>query len=140
MTPVSEVIEALERRIDRLRVAVREAVLTGDAARARTLRAKLKDADQAWEDALAAAELSGPPQAPEPPATGPLLPLREQVYEALSMLQVPSAPRLIATVHEALFAATFSTVRVTSLRRDEERSFRTAPFGPPLLHLRRSNL
>lgn len=47
------------------------------------------------------------------------------------MLQVPAAPRLIATVHEAFFAATFSTVRVTSLRRDEERSFRTAPFTRP---------
>ena len=128
---MSEAIEALERRIDRLRVAVREAVLAGDAMRARTLRAELKDAEQAWEDTLAAAEFSGTSPASEPPAPGPLLPLREQVYEALSMLQVPAAPRLIATVHEALFAATFSTARVTSIRRDEERSFRTAPFSRP---------
>jgi hypothetical protein len=131
VTPVSEAIEALERRIDRLRVAVREAVLVGDATRARTLRAELKDADQAWEDALASAEFTDPTPGSEPPATGPLLPIREQVYEALSILQVPAAPRLIATVHEALFAATFSTARVTSLRRDEERSFRTAPFSRP---------
>jgi hypothetical protein len=68
--------------------------------------------------------------APLPPPT-PLVPLREQVYEALSMLQVPAAPRLIATVHETFFAVPFSTVRVTSLRRDEERSFRTAPFARP---------
>jgi hypothetical protein len=71
-----------------------------------------------------------PPDRP-PGAATPLLPLREQVYEALSLLQVPAAPRLIATVHEAFFATTFSTTRVTSLRRDEERSFRTAPFARP---------
>jgi hypothetical protein len=128
-----------------LRVAVREAVLAGDSARARVLRAELKAADQAWEAALAEAEVSwaGRPGSGPADRTGPgsaegesapdrpLLPLREQVYEALSLLQVPAAPRLIATVHEAFFTATFSTVRLTSLRRDEERSFRTAPFARP---------
>ena len=63
--------------------------------------------------------------------TGPLLPLREQVHQALSLLSVPAAPRLIATVHEAFFATTFPTGRLTSLKRDEERSFRTAPYARP---------
>jgi hypothetical protein len=141
---VAEGIEALERRIDRLRVAVREAVLARDSGRAGALRAELREADQAWEAALAEAETSRPPapgsadgkddeSAPARglPSPGPLLPLREQVYEALSLLQVPVAPRLIATVHEAFYTTTFSTVRLTSLRRDEERSFRTAPFARP---------
>jgi len=144
---VAQGIEALERRIDRLRVAVREAVLAGDGTRARTLRAQLKDADHAWEAALAEAETAGPgmpgsglahgkaagESAPdrEPSSPGPLLPIREQVYDALSLLQVPAAPRLIATVHEAFFASAFPAVRLTSLRRDEERSFRTAPFTRP---------
>jgi len=66
-----------------------------------------------------------------PASGGPLLPLREQVHEALSVLRVPAAPRLIATVHEAFFATTFPTSRLTSLRRDEERSFATAPFARP---------
>jgi hypothetical protein len=44
---------------------------------------------------------------------------------------VPAAPRLIATVHEAFFGTTFRTQRVTSLRRDEERSFRAAPHRRP---------
>jgi hypothetical protein len=155
---VAETIEALERRIDELRVAVREAVLAGDRALAAQRRSALKSAERAWEDALdqaAAAqagtsaqagpsanvgpsanagpagntrnaESSGPPSVP-----GSLLPLREQVYEALSLLQVPAAPKLIATVHEAFFGATFPTTRVTSLKRDEERSFRTAPFARP---------
>jgi hypothetical protein len=127
----------LERRIDELRVAVREAVLAGDPALASARRAELKRTEQAWEDALAVAAprplpaagpqaLAGPPEFP-----GSLLPLREQVYEALSLLQVPAAPKLIATVHEAFFGATFPTTRVTSLKRDEERSFRTAPFARP---------
>jgi hypothetical protein len=141
---VAETIEALERRIDELRVAVREAVLAGDRALASSLRAELKRAERAWDEALAAA---APPAAagtaagarPEAGAStvaaaepaGSLLPLREQVYEALSLLQVPAAPKLIATVHEAFFGATFPTTKVTSLKRDEERSFRTAPFARP---------
>ena len=125
---MAETIEALERRIDELRVAVREAVLAGDQALAAARRAELRRAEQAWEDALAA---TAPNQAPAPQAQGSLLPLREQVYEALSLLQVPAAPKLIATVHEAFFGSTIPTTRVTSLKRDEERSFRSAPFARP---------
>ena len=140
---VAETIETLERRIDELRVAVREAVLTGDRVLAAQRRSALTSAERAWEDALdqAAAAQAGPPPQAGPAATaesfeptavvGSLLPLREQVYEALSLLQVPAAPKLIATVHEAFFGATFPTTRVTSLKRDEERSFRTAPFARP---------
>jgi hypothetical protein len=150
---VAETIEALERRIDELRVAVREAVLAGDRALAGRQRSALASAERAWEDALEeAAAAQTDPSAPagpvaqgraaqgkaaqgraaEPPARPrSLLPLREQVYEALSLLQVPATPKLIATVHEAFFGATFPTTRVTSLKRDEERSFRTAPFARP---------
>src|ERR1700722_8092973 len=135
-------MEALERRIDELRVKVREAMLSGERDLAAAHRARLKQAEQAWEEALAeAAEpWTGPegslpalPTLPPEPADPPgsLLPLREQVYEALSLLQVPAAPKLIATVHEAFFGSTFPTTRVTSLKRDEERSFRTAPFARP---------
>ena len=143
ITIVAESIETLERRIDELRVAVREAVLAGDRALAAQRRSALRSAERAWEDALDEAapeqtETSGQsgtstPAAPHEPSTpaGSLLPLREQVYEALSLLQVPAAPKLIATVHEAFFGATFPTTRVTSLKRDEERSFRIAPFARP---------
>lgn len=141
ISPVGESIEAIERRIDELRISVREAVLGGDRAQARVLRAELRRAEQDWEDALVEAEPAGIPSVPATQAfpvapaaagkSGSLLPLREQVYEALSLLQVPAAPRLIATVHEAFFGSTFPTTRVTSLKRDEERSFRTAPFARP---------
>lgn len=125
---MAETIEALERRIDELRGAVREAVLAGDQTLASGRRAELRRAEQAWEDALAA---SGPQALAPPEQAGSLLPLREQVYEALSLLQVPAAPKLIATVHEAFFGSTFPTTKVTSLKRDEERSFRTSPFARP---------
>jgi hypothetical protein len=134
---VADTIEVLERRIDGLRVAVREAVLAGDRALASAHRASLKRAEQAWEDALMTAAAPRAQAAPWEQAresaepTGSLLPLREQVYEALSLLQVAAAPKLIATVHEAFFGATFPTARVTSLKRDEERSFRAAPFSRP---------
>jgi hypothetical protein len=130
---VAETIEALERRIDELRVAVREAVLAGDPALASGRRAQLRRAEQAWEDALAAEVPQARPalETQSPAPSGSLLPLREQVYEALSLLHVPAAPKLIATVHEAFFGSTFPTTRVTSLKRDEERSFRTSPFARP---------
>jgi hypothetical protein len=139
-------VEALEDRISALRAAVRRAVLDGDGDRASALRRDLRHAEQEWDSALdaqaASAEAALPRHAAEPGAGagpppdrqargGTLLPLREQVHEALSLLQVPAAPRLIATVHEAFFATSFPTARLTSLRRDEERSFKTAPFARP---------
>jgi hypothetical protein len=133
-------VESLERRLSLLRTAVREAVLAGDGDRASALRRDLRQAEQDWEDALARAQdasAGNPDPAARPDAQGtsrtqaPLLPLREQVHQALSLLTVPAAPRLIATVHEAFFGGTFPTPRLTSLKRDEERSFRAAPFARP---------
>jgi len=125
---VTEAAEQLERRIDRLRVAVRQAVLAGDRERAAALRRELKQAEQDWEDVLTEA---GPVDESYPVREIPLLPLREQVHEALGLLTVPAAPKLISTVHEAFFAAGFPSAKLTSLRRDEERSFRAAPFSRP---------
>src|ERR1700676_3797461 len=128
---MAEPVEALERRIERLRVAVREAVIAGDREHATSLRAELSQAERAWDEALE--QFSARVTPPQRPARseGPLLPLREQVHQALSLLTVPAAPRLVAMVHEAFSASTFPTARLTSLRRDEERSFRTAPFARP---------
>jgi hypothetical protein len=44
---------------------------------------------------------------------------------------VPAAPKLIVAVHQAFFAGEILNTRLTSLRRDEERSFKTAPFARP---------
>lgn len=141
--------EELEQRISGLRVAIRQAVRDGDPARVAALRRDLRHTEEQWEAALDAEAGPGlapaaiplqqsmaspaPQQVsePAPPRAGSLIPLRGQVHEALSVLQVPTAPRMIATVHEAFFATTFPTARLTSLRRDEERSFSVAPFARP---------
>lgn len=153
-------LERLERRIDDLRAAVRRAVMAGDRAKARELRAELRQAEEAWEDALAAyesagkqrrgrdlpdgdvdAEPAGDDDAESPgvqatptrlrPAPAPLLPLREHVHHALTLLTVPAAPRLIVAVHQAFFTGDMVPARLTSLRRDEENSFRSAPNARP---------
>ena len=143
---MTEPVEFLERRISQLRTAVREAVLVGDKEHASALRRELRQAEQHWEDALTQAQEAGgegrrggegrggeasPAPGNVAGAQASLLPLREQVHEALSLLTVPAAPRLIAAVHEAFVAGAFPTARLTSLKRDEERSFRTAPFARP---------
>jgi hypothetical protein len=155
----SAAVEVLEERISRLRAAVRRAVLDRDPHLEGTLRHELSQAQQAWDQALDAtrddaatlaapfrdsAAISDGPRAsngtphdgtleatPTGRGRGALLPLREQVHEALSLLQVPAAPRIIATVHEAFFATTFPTARLTSLRRDEERSFTSTRYARP---------
>ena len=125
-------VEALERRIDQLRRGVRKAAASGDRLLARNLRAELRHAEHAWDDALARLEESAAPATvPAPRLAGSLLSIREQVHHALTLLTVPAAPKLIIAVHEAFFPGELVAARLTSLRRDEERSFRVAPFGRP---------
>lgn len=124
--------ELLERRIDELRAAVRRAVMIGERQRARTLRAELRHAEQQWDDVLAdLAEQAVRPAPATQRQSGPLLPLREQVHQALTLLGAPTAPRLIVAVHDAFHVGEMLRNRLTSLRRDEERSFRSAPHSRP---------
>jgi hypothetical protein len=138
-------IEELERHIDELRADMRRAALSGDRALVDELREELREAQANWEEALAQVTARLPrargrstttPAANRPEPTsrgvrGSLLPLREQVHHALTLLTVPAAPRLIVAVHQAFFGAVIPNSRLTSLRRDEERSFRSAPFARP---------
>ncbi|MEU8001146.1 hypothetical protein AB0B66_08310 [Catellatospora sp. NPDC049111] len=130
---MTEAAEALERRIDELRAAVRRAVAGGNAERAKALRVELRRVEREWDDALEAmAERveQADKAAPVRPSA-PLLPLREQVHQALVLLGAPAAPKLIIAVHEAFQAGEMVPARLTSLRRDEERSFRSAPYARP---------
>jgi hypothetical protein len=137
---MEDALDALERRIAQLRQAVREAVARRDSGHAKELRAELRRAERAWDT------LISPPEADEsereadavPGATGrgqsvatSMLPVREQVHQALTLLGVPAAPKLIGAVHEAFFTGTLPASRLTSLRRDEERSYRSAPGARP---------
>ena len=78
----------------------------GEQDRVRELRAELRRAERSW-DALVT-----PPDRPEEDRQGlaSLLPAREQVHQALTLLGTPAAPKLIAAVHEAFFAGQLRTV------------------------------
>ncbi|MFI0357375.1 hypothetical protein [Actinomadura sp. 9N407] len=119
--------EALEARIAELRTGVRRAMARNDRQAARTLRAELRRAEDAWDDAVLGEGGAGPAEAPE----RGLVPVRDQVHQALTLLGVPAAPKLIGSVYAAFFPGEIAGTRLTSLRRDEERSFRTAPYARP---------
>ncbi|GAA3134848.1 hypothetical protein GCM10010466_27120 [Planomonospora alba] len=127
---MSESLDALERRIAELRAEVRRAVKARDTALARHLRADLRRAERAWDEAVVADGADGDgPAAREPAAT--LMPVREQVHQALLLLGVPAAARLIVAVNGAFFSGALRGPQLSSLRRDEERSFRGAPYTRP---------
>jgi hypothetical protein len=117
-------MDDLEWTISDLRQRIRRSVASKDHAELAELRVQLRLAEKRWDEALE--EL-----APAPPATSPLLPLREQVHQALTLLTVPSAPKMIAAVREAFFAGAMAGGQLTHLRRDEERSFRSSPHARP---------
>ncbi|MFI6522088.1 hypothetical protein ACIBF1_41530 [Spirillospora sp. NPDC050679] len=142
--------DVLEARITELRAAVRRAMAAGDRQAARVHRAELRAAEQAWDDAVlgdgpaapdAAAETAASERAnrrtgdrasearPVPPRG--LVPVREQVHQALTLIGAPAAPKLIGSVYATFFPGQIPGTRLTSLRRDEERSFRTAPYARP---------
>ncbi len=126
---MTDEIKALERRLDELRSDIRRAAIAGDTVVARQRRAELRLVESEWEQALAA--LAEPaPVAQVVPAES-LLPMREQVHHALTLLTVPAAPRLITAVHRAFFSGDLNATRLTSLRRDEERSFQSSQFARP---------
>ena len=130
-------MEALERRIERLSAEVRRAAASGDRDRAGGLRAELREARRRWDEsadrleAEAAEEAEAVAPRPAPARAEPLLPAREQVHQALTLIGVPAAPRLIVAVHDAFCSGRLTGSRLTSLRRDEERSFRAAPYARP---------
>ncbi|MFG3438228.1 hypothetical protein ACGF0J_13385 [Nonomuraea sp. NPDC047897] len=153
---MSDRLDELERRIDRLRAGVRRAMRARDTVTARGLRAELRAAERAWDtlvageaapgdtslvpappgDAVPAAHGAQAPAAPGPagrakPRGGRLVTVREQVHQALTLLGAPAQPRLVAAVSEALLGGALRGAQLTSLRRDEERSFASSPYGRP---------
>lgn len=135
---MQEALDVLEERIAQLRQAVRDALAQRDSARVKDLRAELRRAERAW-DALVSPPEPDEEETTEPPAAvGPgraagasMLPVREQVHQALTLLGVPAAPKLISSVSAAFFTGKLNSSRLASLRRDEERSYRSAPNARP---------
>lgn len=132
---MSDPLDALEKSISDLRRAIRDASAAGDTERAGDLRAQLRRAERAWDalidvnEPLATPSRLAPAAAPD--ARGSMLPAREHVHRVLMMLGTPAAPKLIVGVHEAFFPGDLSASKLSSLRRDEERSYRSAPGARP---------
>ncbi|GLK98711.1 hypothetical protein [Dactylosporangium matsuzakiense] len=124
--------EELEQQLTALLAEIRQARAAGDRPRERMLRAQHEALHDEWESALTDLGPSDArSEADAPRESGSLLPLREQVHGALTLLNVAAAPKLIAQVYNACFGGDINSAKLTSLRRDEERSFRTAPFSRP---------
>jgi hypothetical protein len=132
---MSDPLDALEKSIGTLRRAIRDAAAAGDTERAGELRMQLRRAERAWDALIDADEPAAAPPRPAaeaaPAARGSQLPAREHVHRALMLLGAPAAPKLIVDVHEAFFPGELSASKLSSLRRDEERSYRSSPGARP---------
>ncbi|MFC8940129.1 hypothetical protein ACFT1B_18665 [Streptomyces griseoincarnatus] len=132
---MQEHLDALEKHMQQLQQAMRQAQMQRRQDQLKQLRAELRRAQRSY-DALFDQDGDAQPDAEDPasrysrpPAVQ--MPAREQVHQVLTLLTVPAAPKLISSVHEALFTAQLPTTRMATLRRDEERSYRTAPGARP---------
>ncbi|MEV0706486.1 MULTISPECIES: hypothetical protein [Nocardia] len=129
----------LEDRIAGLRADVRRAASAGDRATARQLRAELRRVENLWETAvLGETPVARTEKAEAEEASGtfggdgaPVVAVRDHVHRALTLLSAPASPKVVMAVHEGFFSGHLVAARLTSLRRDEERSFRAAPFARP---------
>jgi hypothetical protein len=133
---MSDPLDALENSISTLRRAIRDASAAGDSERAGELRAQLRRAERAWDALIDTGEPAPAPPprtVPDTPpaAFGSQLPAREHVHRALMLLGTPAAPKLIVGVHEAFFPGELSTSKLSSLRRDEARSYQSSPGARP---------
>ncbi|MFC1434501.1 hypothetical protein ACEZDB_28065 [Streptacidiphilus sp. N1-3] len=142
---MADSLEALEARLAELQAEILAAARVGDTIAMKRLRRQRREAQDAW-DALAEQEagqatpvtgrqpLSSPTAAPPrsvgtKPGRG--TPIREQAHQALTILDAPAGPQLIAATHAAFLSEPVVTTRLGSLRRDEERSFAAQPFARP---------
>ncbi|MEU4724232.1 hypothetical protein AB0G06_31840 [Nonomuraea dietziae] len=126
---MSDDLDELERRIDLLRAQVRTAARAREPALARELRGQLRKAERAWDTLV-----SAPPPVPARPSEPEgrvAVPVRERVHRALTLLGVPAAGRLVVSVYDAFFAEPLRSSQLTTLRRDEERTFRRSPYARP---------
>ncbi|AZQ32086.1 hypothetical protein EJ357_47850 [Streptomyces cyaneochromogenes] len=133
---MDEHLVALEKRMQQLQEAIRQALTQHDNAQASRLGAELTRTQHAWNVLCGLTdvpETARPEDQPEPAPTAAepnqAVPVRDQVHQALALLTVPASPKLLSQVHQAFFSSPLNTARLTTLRRDEERSFRSAPYG-----------
>lgn len=137
---MDEHLVALEKRMQQLQEAIRQALTQHDSAQVSLLGEELARTRGAWNVLCGLSDVPDTAQLevrseirPEPAPTvaepNHGVPVRDQVHQALALLTVPASPKLLSQVHQAFFSSPLNTARMTTLRRDEERSFRSAPYG-----------
>ncbi|MER5656459.1 hypothetical protein ABT076_25985 [Streptomyces sp. NPDC002131] len=137
---MDEHLVALEKRMQQLQEAIRQALTQHDSAQVSLLGEELARTRGAWNvlcglnDVPDTAQLEvrseiRPEPAPTVAEPNQGVPVRDQVHQALALLTIPASPKLLSQVHQAFFSSPLNTARLTTLRRDEERSFRSAPYG-----------
>ncbi|GAA2434931.1 hypothetical protein [Streptomyces lavendulocolor] len=137
---MDEHLVALEKRMQQLQEALRQALTQQDNAQVNVLGEELTRTRHAWNvlcglsDVPEVAQPEVQPEIRPEPALAVVepnqgVPVRDQVHQALALLTVPASPKLLSQVHQAFFSSPLNTARMTTLRRDEERSFRSAPYG-----------
>lgn len=130
---MDEHLVALEKRMQQLQEAIRQALTQHDTDQVSVLGEELTRTQRAWNvlcgigDSPDTAQPEPAPALAEPKQGG--LTVRDQVHQALALLTVPASPKLLSQVHQAFFSSPLNTARLTTLRRDEERSFRSAPYA-----------
>jgi hypothetical protein len=136
-------LEELEARMVEYRTAISESNRRGEKGEVKRLRGELRSLLAEYTrlmDEDEDADGAGGPHAVEPgaaPVSGGSssssvsVPIREQAHQALTILDAPAGPKLIAATHAAFLSEPVVTARLGSLRRDEERSFVAQPFARP---------
>lgn len=128
-------LDMLEAEMTELRTQVRGALAAEELNRAFALRAELVRAERAWHALVEVDDIPMTP--PASVAGGAATSTRDRIHQVLTLLTVPASPRLIDQVCQGLWGVELGAV--TSLRRDEERSWRSAPgarafYVCPTLH------
>jgi hypothetical protein len=146
--PAAARAASLEQQIRELRSSVRAASRRKDAAELASVRSRLRAVQREWNAVLdeqarksgqrpGARDVGRTPRGAKIGSVGanaktrPTVPAREQVFQSLTLLGAPAAPRLVATVHDAFFGGLLLPRRFSSLRRDEQRSYTKLPDARP---------
>jgi hypothetical protein len=136
-------LEELEARMVEYRTAISASNRRGEKDEAKRLKGELRAVlaeytrimdeveEPAEPDEPRAVEPGAPLSGGPPPPPSVSVPIREQAHQALTILDAPAGPKLIAATHAAFLSEPVVTARLGSLRRDEERSFVAQPFARP---------
>lgn len=129
-------LDVLEAEMADLRARIRNAFAAEELSETITLRAELVRAERAWHT-LVQIDDDFPVLPTASVGGGAATAARDRIHQVLTLLTVPASPRLIDQVCRGLWGVELGAV--TSLRRDEERSWRSAPgtrafYVCPTLH------